>query len=162
MKTRAHGLAVGALACALLYAGCTVQVSGSRAATAEPAPAPRAFATPAPAAAAPAAPAAPAAMPPDGARKGYILFRSVFPDPTLLRPYGRAVLSLVAQFDGRFIVTADRPVAVEGVPETRRIVIIEFPSLARAEEFYRSAEYAEVRELREGIGQVEAILFEGR
>ena len=155
MTFRPRRFAVGALACALLSTACSVQVGGSRAAPAATATAPTATAS---TATAPTATATAAAA----TKKGYVLFRSVFPDPTLLRPYGRAVLPLVAKYDGRFIVTADRPVAVEGDPDLRRVVIIEFPSLARAEEFYRSAEYAEVRKLREGIGQVEAILFEGR
>lgn len=104
-------------------------------------------------------PAAAAAEPPP--RKGYILFRSVFPDKEAIKPYGRAVYALAAEYHGRFIVLADAPQPVEGEPDTRRLVILEFPSLDAARAFWTSAEYAEVKKLREGIGEVEAVMFEG-
>jgi uncharacterized protein (DUF1330 family) len=94
-------------------------------------------------------------------RKGYLLFRSEFPDPASIRPYGRAVVPLAAKFGGRFIALADRPEPVEGPPDTRRVVILEFPSLAAARAFWESPEYAEVKKLRDGLGTVEAVLFEG-
>lgn len=95
--------------------------------------------------------------------KGYLLFRSRYDDPSALRPYGRAVIELAAKFGGRFIVLADAPEPVEGRPDTRRVVIMEFPSLAAARAFWTSAEYAEVKKLREGLaGEIDAILFEGR
>lgn len=103
---------------------------------------------------------APAATQP-AARKGYLLFRSEFPDKEAIRPYGRAVVPVAAKFGGRFIVLADHPEALEGSPDTRRVVIIEFPSLEAARSFWGSPEYAEVRKLREGIGLVETVLFEG-
>ncbi len=105
------------------------------------------------------APAAEADAPP----KGYLLFRSRYDDPRTLRPYGRAVIEVAARFGGRFIVLADAPEAIEGTPDTRRVVIMEFPSLAAARAFWASAEYAEVKKLREGLaGEIDAVLFEGR
>ncbi len=106
---------------------------------------------------APISPASPEAT----TRKGYLLFRSEFPDPEAIKPYGRAVVPLAAKFGGRFIALADRPEPLEGDPDTRRVVILEFPSLDAARAFWDSPEYAEVKKLREGVGIVEAILFEG-
>ena len=95
------------------------------------------------------------------ARKGYLLFRSEFADKEAIRPYGRAVVPVAARFGGRFIALADHPEAVEGKPDLRRVVILEFPSVEAARAFWNSPEYAEVKKLREGIGIVEALLFEG-
>jgi len=117
-----------------------------------------ALAAPAPPACA-AEPADPASEPPGP--RGYILCRSVFPDKEAVRPYGRAVVGVAAKFGGRFIVLADAPEPVEGEPDLRRLVILEFPTLDAARAFWSSPEYAEVRKLREGIGQVEAVMFEG-
>jgi len=103
----------------------------------------------------------PAPVEPAPARKGYLLFRSEFPDSAAIKPYGRAVVPLAARFGGRFIALADRPEAMEGDPDRRRVVILEFPSLEAARAFWDSAEYAEVKKLREGLGTVEAVLFEG-
>lgn len=94
-------------------------------------------------------------------RKGYLLFRSEFPDKEAIKPYGRAVVPVAAKFGGRFIALADQPQAVEGGPDTRRVVILEFPSVAAARAFWNSAEYAQVKKLRDGVGSVDAILFEG-
>ncbi len=98
---------------------------------------------------------------PAAARKGYLLFRSEFPDQEVIRPYGRAVVGVAAKFGGRFIVLADDPEPVEGGPDTRRVVILEFPSLDAARAFWNSPEYAEVKKLREGVGVVDAVMFEG-
>jgi uncharacterized protein (DUF1330 family) len=110
---------------------------------------------------APATPAA--AIEAESPRKGYLLFRSRYEDPQALRPYGRAVIEVAAKFGGRFIVLADAPEPLEGTPDTRRVVIMEFPSLAAARAFWTSAEYGEVKKLRAGLaGEIDAILFEGR
>ena len=95
------------------------------------------------------------------ARKGYLLFRSELPDKDAIKPYGRAVVPVAAMFGGRFIALADHPEPVEGSPDTRRVVILEFPSLEAARAFWTSPEYAEVKKLREGVGVVEAVMFEG-
>lgn len=105
--------------------------------------------------------AGPAEHVPPEPRKGYLLFRSEFPDPTSIKPYGRAVVSVAAKFGGRFVALADRPEPLEGHPDTRRVVILEFPSLEAARAFWDSADYAEVRKLREGLGTVDAVMFEG-
>lgn len=103
---------------------------------------------------------------PDGscraAARAYLVFRSEFPAPEKLKPYGRAVVPLVEKFGGRFIVTANQPESIEGRPDPRRLVIIEFPSLAVARAFWASPEYAEVRKLRDGLGDVQAVMAEGR
>ena len=105
----------------------------------------------------PPAPAAPATA----VRRGYLLFRSEFPDKEAIRPYGRAVVPVAAMFGGRFIALADHPEPVEGSPDARRVVILEFPSLQAARAFWNSPEYAAVKKLRAGIGIVDAIMFEG-
>jgi len=71
------------------------------------------------------------------------------------------VVAVAAKFGGRFIVLADQPEPVEGNPDIRRVVILEFPSLEAARAFWTSPEYAEVKKLREGVGVVEAVMFEG-
>jgi uncharacterized protein (DUF1330 family) len=40
-------------------------------------------------------------------------------------------------------------------------VVIEFPSLARAQAFYDSPEYVAARKLREGAGEAQFVVVEG-
>jgi uncharacterized protein (DUF1330 family) len=49
----------------------------------------------------------------------------------------------IARYGGRYVVREAMPAALEGSwPGARRLVIVEFPSLRRAREWYASPEYA--------------------
>lgn len=92
---------------------------------------------------------------------GYLVFRAQFDDPDALTAYGRAVGALVGEFGGRFLVVATDPELMEGADDGRRLVILRFPSVAKAREFWASEAYAETKRLREGAGHVDAVLVEG-
>ena len=68
---------------------------------------------------------------------------------------------VIEKFGGRFIARGGETVTLEGQEETRRIVLVEFPSLEQAKAFYRSAEYQEVKKLREGAAEVHLVAVEG-
>jgi uncharacterized protein (DUF1330 family) len=65
----------------------------------------------------------------------------------------------LAQYGGRFIARNDEKATLEGPEETRRLVILEFPSLAKAKAWYNSKEYQDARKLRAGasIGSLVAV-----
>ena len=75
------------------------------------------------------------------------------------KEYTRVTPGIVAKFGGRFLVRGGEVVTLEGPEETRRVVVIEFPSLGKAKEFYDSEDYKKAKELRRGaaIGQFLAI-----
>jgi uncharacterized protein (DUF1330 family) len=50
---------------------------------------------------------------------------------------------------------------LEGEPESRRIAVLEFPSVEAAKAFYRSAEYEAAMEKRRGAAEAQLILVEG-
>jgi uncharacterized protein (DUF1330 family) len=89
----------------------------------------------------------------------YIIARIEVTDWERYRQYTRATPEPIARFGGKFIVRGGQIVTLEGEPENRRLVVIEFPNLERAQEFYRSPEYSKVKELRAGaaIGQFLAV-----
>jgi uncharacterized protein (DUF1330 family) len=62
--------------------------------------------------------------------------------------YQRQVPGYVAAYDGRFIVRGGRTQALEGSWQAHRIVVIEFPSMAKLLAFYDSTEYAMLKSLR--------------
>lgn len=94
--------------------------------------------------------------------KGYIIMRSIVKDDAQLRQYGAAVIPLAQEFGGRFAIVSNAPQAAEGAPDLRRIVVLEFPSLAQAQAFWNSPRYAEVKKLRANAAEVDAIIVEGR
>jgi uncharacterized protein (DUF1330 family) len=67
----------------------------------------------------------------------------------------------VAQYSGRFIARAGEVVTLEGPEETRRLVILEFPSLAEAKAWYNSKEYQDAKKLRAGASTGSLIAIEG-
>lgn len=91
----------------------------------------------------------------------YMLIRITVDDPVLLKDYQAVAPSIVEKYRGKFIVRGGSTVTLEGPPELRRIVVIEFPELSDAEAFYHSPEYSAARKLREGIGSFECVGVEG-
>lgn len=91
----------------------------------------------------------------------YIVVRVKVTDPEQYKRYTARTPDCVASFGGRFIVRGGETVTLEGPEFSDRMVIIEFPSLERAKEFYRSPEYAEIKALREHAGVAEFIAVDG-
>ena len=57
----------------------------------------------------------------------------------------------IERYGGRYIVPGASPQLIEGERNPmRRLVIVEFPSMQRAHEWYRSPEYAEALRVRAG------------
>ncbi len=59
------------------------------------------------------------------------------------------------------ISSAGAAEVMEGGPPPKTMVIVEFPSMARAREWYKSPEYAEALKLRESALERRLIFVEG-
>jgi uncharacterized protein (DUF1330 family) len=91
----------------------------------------------------------------------YIIARVDVDDPSLLKGYLAATPPIIEKYHGKFIARGGSTITLEGPEETRRIVLIEFPSLQNAQAFYHSEEYSQARKLREGIAVAEFIAVDG-
>ncbi|MCX6690228.1 MAG: DUF1330 domain-containing protein [Methanoregula sp.] len=91
----------------------------------------------------------------------YIIARVDITDREQYRHYLNATPPIIEKFGGKAIARSTEPLTLEGQNETRRIVILQFPSVARAKEFYHSPEYQKARKLREGAATGELIVVEG-
>ena len=89
----------------------------------------------------------------------YLLARVEVTDWDRYKEYTERTPEAIAKYGGKFIIRAGDMVTLEGPEETRRVVLIEFPTFEKAKEFYYSQEYQEAKKLREGaaIGQFLAI-----
>ena len=89
----------------------------------------------------------------------YLLGRVEITDPERYKEYMKKTPGAIEKYGGKFIVRGGDVVTLEGPEETRRLVLIEFPSLEKAKEFYYSEEYQEAKKLRAGaaLGQFLAI-----
>lgn len=91
----------------------------------------------------------------------YIIAQVDITDPDRYKQYTARTPAIVAAHGGRFIVRGGQTVALEGDAENRRIVVIEFPSLERAEAFYNSPAYQEAKALRKGAADARFVAVEG-
>jgi uncharacterized protein (DUF1330 family) len=91
----------------------------------------------------------------------YILARMKVTNWDHYKEYTKATPSVVAKFGGKFIARGGEILTLEGPEETSRIVLLEFPSLEKAKEFYYSKEYGEAKKLREGAATASFIALQG-
>jgi uncharacterized protein (DUF1330 family) len=80
----------------------------------------------------------------------YVIARVKVTNWTRYRKYVESTPPTIAKFGGRLIAGGGQTVSLEGPEETRRVVILEFPSLERAKAWYASDDYQAVREMRRG------------
>ena len=91
----------------------------------------------------------------------YILVKAAITDWEQYQEYMKASPAVVAQYDGKFIARGGEVVTLEGPEVTERVVLLEFPSLARAKEFYYSREYRDIMKLRAGAATAQFIAIDG-
>ncbi len=81
--------------------------------------------------------------------------------PAFIGGYGAAAAALVEKFGGRYVLRAPGALGLEGsFGDGASMVISEWRDRAAAETFWNSAEYAEVKKLREGIADCQVLLIE--
>ena len=79
----------------------------------------------------------------------YVISEVEIIDETQGQRYRELAAASIARYSGRYLVRGAEPLAVEGEwPAARRMVMVEFPSMDRARQWYASAEYAEALEVR--------------
>jgi uncharacterized protein (DUF1330 family) len=91
----------------------------------------------------------------------YLIGKIEVTNPEQYKKYIAATPGIIEKFGGRFIARGGETVTLEGPEETRRVVLVEFPSLEQIEAFYNSPEYREARRLREGAAIMYLMGVEG-
>lgn len=91
----------------------------------------------------------------------YIIADVTTTDQATMDEYRKQVPATVAKYGGRFLVRGGAHETVEGTWKPNRLVIIEFPSLARAKEWYDCAEYKGPKDLRIKAGRTNLVMVDG-
>ena len=91
----------------------------------------------------------------------YVIADIEVTDPAGYEEYRKQVPAVVTKYGGKFIVRGGKIDAREGGWNPKRIVLVEFPSLAQAQKWYDSPEYAPLIKLRQKASKGRLILVEG-
>ncbi|HSD41618.1 MAG TPA: DUF1330 domain-containing protein [Burkholderiales bacterium] len=82
-------------------------------------------------------------------------------DPEAYEEYRKLAGPAIKQYDGRFLARGGKTDVLEGSFPGPRVVIVEFPSLERAKEWFNSPEYQAARQKRLAVADLNLIVVEG-
>lgn len=92
---------------------------------------------------------------------GYVIVEVDVTDPEPYEAYRTRVPATLERYGGRFVVRGGAVQALEGGWQPRRLVVLEFPSVERAREWYASPEYQQILPIREWYARSRAVIVEG-
>jgi uncharacterized protein (DUF1330 family) len=93
--------------------------------------------------------------------KAYVIAEVAVDDAAASEDYKSAVVPIVAQFGGRYIVRGGQIESVEGSDPSGRVVVIEFANFTAAQAFLRSEEYRPVADIRHKTAISRIMIVEG-
>jgi uncharacterized protein (DUF1330 family) len=91
----------------------------------------------------------------------YVVVETVVTDPERAARYRPLSGASVQRHGGRFLARGGAISVLEGSWDPKRVVVIEFPSVEKAREWYESEDYAVARKVREGAGEWRIVLVQG-
>jgi uncharacterized protein (DUF1330 family) len=92
---------------------------------------------------------------------GYIVTDVEITDPEEYQKYAQQTAATLEPYDGKFLVRGGQPETLEGEWKTKRIVIIEFPSVEQARAWYDSPEYSAIKGIRHRAATSSMLLVHG-
>jgi uncharacterized protein (DUF1330 family) len=91
----------------------------------------------------------------------YVIVKAEVTRPDQYKEYMKLTPVILEKYNGRFIVRGGQTLTLEGPEETRRMVMLEFPSMEKAREWYYSKEYQGAKKVREGAALASFVAVEG-
>jgi uncharacterized protein (DUF1330 family) len=91
----------------------------------------------------------------------YVISEVEARDQVAMQAYRMLAATTIAQYGGRYLARGGPADVMEGSPPPKTIIIVEFPSMTRAREWYASPEYAEALKLRQTALERRLMFVEG-
>lgn len=91
----------------------------------------------------------------------YVIVDVHIHDPVRYEEYKRKAAPSVTAFGGRYLARGGAVTKLEGDWTPGRFVILEFPSAAKAREWWGSELYAPIKAIRHATARTQMILVEG-
>jgi uncharacterized protein (DUF1330 family) len=96
-----------------------------------------------------------------GEPHGYVIANVEVLDAAGFEEYRARVPATIAAYGGRYLVRGGEIEVKEGGWSPRRLIVLEFPSLARAREWFASPEYQPLIALRQRAARTQLVFAEG-
>jgi uncharacterized protein (DUF1330 family) len=93
--------------------------------------------------------------------KAYILVDVTVTDPTRYEEYKKLTPASLVPFGGKFIVRGGVTETLEGEWSPGRMVVVEFPSMESAKEWWSSPGYANAKAIRQSASETNMLVVEG-
>jgi uncharacterized protein (DUF1330 family) len=91
----------------------------------------------------------------------YVVVQAEVTDWDRFKKYLEESPAVIARYGGKYIARGGEVAVLEGDNQGKRLVLIEFPSLEKVREWYRSPEYGKIKSLREGAATGSLIAIDG-
>ena len=91
----------------------------------------------------------------------YVIVEVEVTDPVGYEDYKKQVPPSLAAYNGSFVVRGGACETLEGSWRPQRVVVLEFPSVARAKQWWASTEYSAAKALRQRTAKTKMVVVEG-
>ena len=91
----------------------------------------------------------------------YVIVEVAIHDREKMLEYQQFTPATIAAFDGRFIIRGGKTTPLEGDWRPERVVVIEFPTAGKANEWWHSEIYAQPKLMRQAAATTRMIIVEG-
>ena len=91
----------------------------------------------------------------------YVVVHVKVQDPVRYEEYKQLAPASIRQYGGRYLTRGGAVEVLEGEWVPKRLVILEFPSMERARDWWDSTEYADPKALRHATAESTMVLLEG-
>ena len=91
----------------------------------------------------------------------YVIVEVSIHDQAAYEEYKKLTPAAVAAYDGKFVVRGGQAEALEGDWQPERIVVLEFPTVERAKEWWSSEMYTAAKVIRQRAATTKMIVVQG-
>jgi uncharacterized protein (DUF1330 family) len=91
----------------------------------------------------------------------FVIVEVAIKDPEAYEAYKKLTPASIAAYKSKFIVIGGNPAALEGDWKPGRLVVLQFPDVEHANQWWNSEEYAPAKVIRQGAATTRMILVEG-
>ena len=91
----------------------------------------------------------------------YIIVEVTVHDEKAYEEYKQLTPAAIAAYDGKFVVRGGNAQALEGDWQPQRVVVLQFPTVQKAKDWWASPEYAPAKAIRQKAAHTKMMIVEG-